>query len=210
MSKNINNKNLNKITDANCKDIFDDSGEMSSVIIDMDGVAVVKNKELKKVVCYEVERYGQTYILNVIATRKEDKIECKVIVTKENETRACTWNKTSLSANPYRYSNYNVENCAYSTVDEFVHDIIDHFEQETVCLYSSDRVKRNMRGWAEKCEKEGFKKMYNSYKSNKTLISNPKEQYEIHMFVENLKVKGLNNPIEFCEKYIVEMEREEL
>lgn len=202
MSEKLNNKNLNKVTYANCRDIFDDSGEMSSVVIDIDGVAVVKNKELKKVMCYEVERYGETYILNVIATRKENKIECKVIVTKENETRACTWNRTSLSANPYRYTNYNVENCAYSTVDEFVHDIIDHFEEETECMYSFERVKKDLRFWSEKCANVGYKAMHTSFALQSNHITNEQELEEISNFIWSLE--DISDPIKYCEEYINE------
>ena len=104
----------------------------------------VNKKELKKVMCYEVEKSGQKYIFNVIATKDTDKIKCEVIVSKENEPRACTWDKTTQSKDNLNFTNYNVAGCADYIVDTYAYEIIDFFEEKTDCMYSYDRVKRRL------------------------------------------------------------------
>lgn len=169
---------------------------------ELNDMVFVNKKELKKVMCYEVEKSGQKYIFNVIATKNIDKIKCEVIVSKENEPRACTWDRITQSKDNLNFTNYNVEGCADYIVDTYAYEIIDFFEEKTDCMYSYDRVKRDMKFWAKECSKEGFNLMYSHFISQMNHITNSEELSEISEFVYSLE--GVTDPIKYYEEYIAE------
>lgn len=183
--KNINNSKTN----------FNNQEEMNMN-------TVVVNKKLKKVMCYEVERDNQLYIVNAIATKTEEgKIEFRIIVSTEKDCRACSWNVIYESD----FANYT-NSCIEMYAEEFVmgelDNIIDHFEEKTDCMYSYDRVKRDMKFWAEDCAKEGYERMHTYFVLQQNHITNSEELSEISDFVQSLK--GVSDPMAYYEEYIAE------
>lgn len=185
MSRNLSNKKINKVGNVN-----------------MSNVVIVSKKEKKKIMCYEIERNGQVYILNVIASKDNDKITSEILISKKNDDfRACKWHGTHTSVDSLKYTNFNVEACANYIVNAYANEMIDYFEEETECMYSYDRVKNDMKYWAEECAKEGYTMMHSHFVQQKNHIKNSQELKEVSNFIETLN--GIEDPIKFYNDLIV-------
>ena len=186
--KNTNNSKNNEIK-------IDNKGvnEMETVVV---------NKKLKKVMWYEVERDNQSYMINAIATKIGDYgLEFRIIVSTAKDCRACSWN-VIYEADFANYTNGCIEMYAEHFVMEELDNIIDHFEEKTDCMYSYDRVKRDMKFWAEDCAKEGYSSMHSHFILQMNHITNDEELSEISEFVYSLE--GVTDPIKYYEEYIAE------
>lgn len=163
---------------------------------------VVVNKKLKKVMWYEVERDNQSYMINAIATKIGNYgLEFRVIVSKAKDCRACSWN-VIYEADFASYTNDCIEMFAEGFVMEELDNIIDFFEEKTDCMYSYDRVKRDIKFWAEECAKEGYSSMHSHFILQMNHITNDEELSEIYNFVKSLN--GVSDPMAYYEDYIAE------
>lgn len=169
---------------------------------DLNMNTVVVNKKLKKVMWYEVERDNQSYMINAIATKIGDYgLEFRIIVSTAKDCRACSWN-VIYETDFANYTNGCVEMYAEQFIMGELDNIIDHFEEKTDCMYSYDRVKRDMKFWAEDCAKEGYERMHTYFVLQQNHITNSEELSEISDFVHSLR--GVSDPIEYYKEYIAE------
>lgn len=178
-----------------------------SEVNNMNDVVIVKNKELKKVMTYDVEKNGTNYNICVIATKHPEckHISFEVMVSEPTGIRACSIEETYTSTEELNYTNINIEECADSIIDTYATEIIDYFEEQTDCMYSFERVKKDLRFWSKECAEEGFNLMYYShFIHQKNHITNVQEREEICDFVMSLE--GVADPIDYCEEYINERE----
>ena len=167
-------------------------------------VAVLKS-ERKTVTSYEVEREGQAYILNVIAKKPDTEryiMGFNVIITAPNseDIRACKWDKVLIGLEEIPHNYKDIKEIADWLIEYHASEIIDFFEEQTKDMYSYKRVVRDMKFWAEYCEKNGFNLTEDTFISQTNHIKNEQELREIREFVESLEY--VDDPIAHYEEWV--------